>query len=135
MPDEYWRNTFPSGLASDSEDSDIVIPEKGLSSEAGHLLDAGRSSLCCGLASASVGVRPNNSPLIASQRDTGIPGASGGEAPLAAGWPDDRWRSLPESAAVRPLVDSMLRCSLEASVYVTDASVKSKSKSSKSHCD
>ena len=75
MPDEYRRNTFRSGLACDSEDiDDIVIPEKGLSSEAGRLLDAGRSSLCCGLASASVGVRPNSSPLIASQRDTGIPG-------------------------------------------------------------
>jgi hypothetical protein len=37
-----------------------------------------------------------------------------------AGWPDEPWRSLAESAAVPLLVDSLLQCSLGASVVVID---------------
>jgi hypothetical protein len=40
-----------------------------------------------------------------------------------AGWPDERWRSLAESAAVVLLVDSLLLCSLDASIVATDACV------------
>jgi hypothetical protein len=55
-----------------------------------------------------------------------LAGASGGEAPATAGGPDEHWQSLVESAAVLLLVDSLLRCSLDASIVmtvVTDASV------------
>jgi hypothetical protein len=37
-----------------------------------------------------------------------------------AGWPDERWRLLAELAAVPLLVDSLLWCSLDARVVVTD---------------
>jgi hypothetical protein len=40
-----------------------------------------------------------------------------------AGWPDECWQSLVESTAVLLLVDSLLPCSLDASIVVTDASV------------
>jgi hypothetical protein len=50
---------------------------------------------------------------------SGLAGASGGEA----GWPDECWQLLVESAVVLLLVDSLLQYSLDASVVVTDASV------------
>jgi hypothetical protein len=66
------------------------------------------------------------SSLLASRRDAGRSSCNSGLAVLAARpacWPDERWRSLAESAAVLLLVDSLLRCSPDASIVVTDASV------------
>jgi hypothetical protein len=68
--------------------------------------------------------------VIASRLDagqsschSGLAGASDSEASWLAGGPDERKRSLSELAAVLLLVDSLLRCSLDASVVVTDASI------------
>jgi hypothetical protein len=47
---------------------------------------------------------------------------------MSAGWPGEHWQSLAEMAAVLLLVDSLLERSLDASVVVTDASVKVKVK-------
>jgi hypothetical protein len=49
---------------------------------------------------------------------SGLAAASDGDA----GWPDERCRSLVESAAVLLLLDLLLQCSLDARIVVTDVS-------------
>jgi hypothetical protein len=75
--------------------------------------------------------------LVAAKLAGGLPCAAAqcwlaglmpSEALAAGGWPHEPWRSLAESAAVRLLVDPLLRGSLVARVVVTDSSVQVKVK-------
>jgi hypothetical protein len=105
---EYWRNSFHSGLAWASDGCYIVAPEKG------HLSEAGQSSRHGQLACASIGDLPCGSWVIASRHACRIPGeassrlagaSDGGEASWLAkllpyqlacasddeaGWPNER---------------------------------------------
>ena len=87
--------------------------------------EAGRACLMqgepssSGIPSANIGVLQFSSPVNASRRSccrSGVTGASGGEA----SWPAKflPWLTGLISAAVLLLVDSMLRLSIDASVFV-----------------
>jgi hypothetical protein len=75
--EEYWQNSFCSGLACVSDGGDIVGSEKG------RLSEAGRSSRRYQLACASTGDPPCRSWVIASRRACMIPG----ETLVAADYP------------------------------------------------
>jgi hypothetical protein len=67
--------------------------------------------------------------FLARQLGAGEPVDCRAKLLLRPGWPDERWRSLAESAAVLLLVDPLSRCSLGVSIVVidaTDASVRVK---------
>jgi hypothetical protein len=127
VPDEWILAKLVSQrLACASDGDDIVSSENGRLSEAGQnfclsrLACASINGLTCAVARCwQAGNGGWNSC------SSGLAGASDGEA----GWPNERCRSLAESAVVLLLVDSLLRCSLDARVVVTDvtdASVKVK---------
>jgi hypothetical protein len=121
------KNSLRSGLAWASYGGDIVVPEKGRLSGAGcacwmpgqALVSAGQPALVSAFFLA--GARWLRADRMLGEA-LAVAGQLAGEAPAAAAWPDEPWRSQVESVAVWLIVDLLLLCSLNASVVVTDPS-------------